>query len=106
MLGGWKTLAAGLSSLSGGLTERIIGIHGELVASLGMTATLALYLTVGILGMLALWRMVKLSFDILRCVVIPAVALAFVGAWLLPFSFYHVLPVTAAIFSGILLIKG
>ncbi len=106
MFGGWKALSAGLTSLSGGLTERLIGLHGELVAGLGMTATLALYLTFGILGMLVLWRMVKLSFDILRCVVIPAVALAFVGAWLLPFSFYHVLPVTAAVFSGILLLRG
>jgi hypothetical protein len=50
--------------------------------------------------------MVKLSFDVIRCVAIPALVVAFIGAWLMPFSFYHILPVTAALFSGILLLKG
>ena len=71
-----------------------------------MTGALALYLTLATIAMLALWRMVKLSFDIVRCVAIPAVAVASVGAWLLPFSFYHILPVSAALFSGMLLLKG
>ncbi len=106
MLTGWKTLTTGLQSLAGGLTEKVIGIHGELVAGLGMTGTLALYLTVGTLALLVLWRMVRLSFDVIRCVVIPAVVVAFVGAWLMPFSFYHILPVSAALFSGVLLLKG
>jgi hypothetical protein len=106
MFAGWKTLEGGLSSLSGGLSEKAVAIHGHLVASLGMTGTLALYLTLGILAALVLWRMVKLSFDIVRCVAIPAVAVALLGAWLLPFQFYHILPVTAALFSGILLFKG
>jgi hypothetical protein len=106
MLMGWKTLEVGLQSLTGGLTEKVVSVHGELVAGLGMTGALALYLTLGILAVLALWRMVKLSFDVIRCVAIPALAVAFVGAWLMPFSFYHILPVTAVLFSGILLLKG
>jgi hypothetical protein len=103
---GWKTLEAGLQSLTGGLSEKVVSVHGELVAGLGMTGALALYLTLGILAVLALWRMVKLSFDVIRCVAIPALVVAFIGAWLMPFSFYHILPVTAALFSGILLLKG
>jgi hypothetical protein len=103
---GWKTLEVGLQSLAGGLTEKVASLHGELVAGLGMTGALAVYLTLGILAVLVLWRMVKLSFDVIRCVAIPALVVAFIGAWLMPFSFYHILPVTAALFSGILLLKG
>jgi hypothetical protein len=103
---GWKTLEVGLQSLTGGLTEKVVSLHGELVAGLGMTGALAVYLALGILAVLVLWRMVKLSFDVIRCVAIPALVVAFIGAWLMPFSFYHVLPVTAALFSGILLLKG
>jgi hypothetical protein len=106
MLMGWKTLEVGLQSFTGGLTEKIVSVHGGLVSGLGMTGALALYLTLGILAVLVLWRMVKLTFDVIRCVAIPALAVAFVGAWLMPFSFYHILPVTAALFSGILLLKG
>lgn len=106
MLMGWNALKVGLQSLTGGLAEKVVAAHGALVAGLGMTGTLALYLTLGILGVLVLWRMVKLSFDIIRCVAVPALLVAFVGAWLMPFSFYHILPVTTALFSGILLLKG
>jgi hypothetical protein len=103
---GWNALVGGLQSLAGGLTEKIVVVHGALVASLGMRGTLALYLTLGILATLVLWRMVKLSFDIVRCVAIPALLVAFIGAWLMPLSFYHILPVSTALFSGILLLKG
>lgn len=106
MFTGWNSLIVGLQSLTGGLTEKIVAAHGALVAGLGMKGTLALYLTVGTLAVLVVWRMVKLSFDIVRCVAIPAVLLAFVGAWLMPISFYHILPVSTALFSGILLLKG
>lgn len=103
---GWKTLEVGLQSLAGGLTEKVVSLHGELVAGLGMTGALAVYLTLGTLAVLVLWRMVRLSFDVIRCVAIPALVVAFIGAWLMPFSFYHILPVSAALFSGILLLKG
>ena len=66
MLMGWKTLEAGLQSLTGGLTDKVVSVHGELVAGLGMTGALALYLTLGILVVLGLWRMVKLSFDVIK----------------------------------------
>jgi hypothetical protein len=106
MLAGWNALTMWLQSLRGGLTEKVISIHGELVAGLGITGAMALYLTLGVLVLLVMWRMVKLSFDVIRCVAIPAVVVAFVAAWLMPFSFYHILPVTTALFSGILLFRG
>jgi hypothetical protein len=88
------------------LPEHILTLHGWLVSHFGLMATMAIYLTAGMILTLVIWRMVKLSFDILRCVVIPATALALVAAWVLPFSFYHILPVSAALFSGILLLRG
>ena len=102
----WKALSAGWAGTTDSILDKLLHLHGTLVGELGLMVTLSIYLALGSLLMLVLWRMVKLSFDVVRCVVIPSAALALVGAWLLPFSFYHILPVTAALFSGLLLLKG
>lgn len=84
----------------------LIGIHEQLVAECGLVVTLAIYLTVTALAVILIWRMLKFSFDVLRCVAIPATAVALLGAWLLPFQFVHILPVAAAVFAVLLLVRG
>jgi len=55
---------------------------------------------------LILMKSVKLSFDVVRYVAVPAVAVTFVATYFLPYSFVYILPVTVAFFSIILIIKG
>jgi len=65
----------------------------------------AAILMVSILGLI-FSKAVKMSFDIIRFVVVPSVAITFIGTYFLPFSFMYILPVTVAFFSIILIVKG
>jgi hypothetical protein len=51
-------------------------------------------------------KIVKISFDILRYVVVPSVAITFVATYFLPYSFTYILPVTVAFFSIVLIVKS
>lgn len=55
---------------------------------------------------LILSKAVKMSFDIVRFVAVPSVAVTFVATYFLPYSFVYILPVTVAFFSIVLIIKG
>lgn len=92
--------------MPGRLSETAVAFHGYLTAQYGPVTAWAVYLAVAALTVLVLWRLVKLSFDIVRCVAIPSVAVALVGAWLSPLSFMHILPVAAALFAGVMLFRG
>ncbi len=87
-------------------TGSLMSIHQTLVAECGLVVTLALYLAVGAVAVMLIWRVVKFSFDVVRCVALPATAVALLGAWLLPFPFLHIFPVAAAVFAVLLLIRG
>jgi len=84
----------------------VVDIHRQLLAECGLAVTLAIYLTAAALTLMLIWRIVKLSFDIVRCVALPATAVALLGAWLLPFPFLHILPVATAVFAVLLLFRG
>jgi hypothetical protein len=62
-------------------------------------------LLVGIAGLL-LSKITKLSFDLIKYVAIPSVAVTFIATYFLPFSFVYILPVTVAFFSIVLMVKG
>jgi hypothetical protein len=62
-------------------------------------------LLAGIVGLI-LSKTLKLSFDIVRYVAVPSVAITFIATYFLPFSFVYILPVTVAFFSIVLLVKG
>lgn len=103
-------LKAQLTQLAGDvpgrLSETAVAFHGYLTAQYGPVTAWAVYLAVAALTVLVLWRLVKFSFDVVRCVAIPATAVALVGAWLSPLSFMHILPVAAALFAGVMLFRG
>ncbi len=62
-------------------------------------------LLVGIAGLL-LAKITKLSFDLVKYVAIPSVAVTFIATYFLPYSFVYILPVTVAFFSIVLMVKG
>jgi hypothetical protein len=51
-------------------------------------------------------KVVRMSFDIVRFVIVPSVAVTFVATYFLPYSFVYILPVTVAFFSIVLIVKG
>jgi len=55
---------------------------------------------------LLLLKVMKISFDVIRYVLIPATAITFVATYFLPFSFVYILPVSVSLFSVVLLVKG
>jgi len=62
-------------------------------------------LLASILGLL-LAKVTKLSFNLLRYVVVPSVAVTFVATYFLPYNFVYILPVSVAFFSVVLMVKG
>ena len=76
--------------------EEKFGMAGIIAAAL---------LLVSIVGLL-LSKVTKLSFNLVRFVVIPSVAVTFIATYFLPYSFIYILPVTVAFFSVVLMVKG
>jgi hypothetical protein len=76
--------------------ESEFGTAGLIAAGLLIAGIVALILS----------KTLKLSFDVIRYVVIPSVAVSFIGTCFLPLSFVFILPVTVAFFSVVLMVKG
>lgn len=88
------------------LPDQAVAAHGYLIENFGQTATLAIYLAALALVLLALFRSVKFSFDLLRFVLVPTVAVSFLGSLLLSYSFLTIVPFAAIVFSTFLFLKG
>ncbi len=87
---------SGLIDVGRQFIEEKFGTAGIIAAAL---------LLVSIVGLL-LGKVTKLSFNLVRFVVIPSVAVTFVATYFLPYSFVYILPVTVAFFSVVLMVKG
>jgi hypothetical protein len=95
----------------------IVGLAAEFVRSLapvrdlivdkcGQPGLIAAYVALGVIGLVVVHRLLKITFAILKYLVIPSVGLAFLGTLVLPFSFTFLLPITVALCSLVLLIKA
>jgi len=69
----------------------------------GLIAAAILLLAITIL---LLAKIVHITFDVVRYVVIPSVAVTFIATYFLPYSFTYILPVTVALFSVVLIFKS
>lgn len=69
----------------------------------GLIAAIILTLAISVL---LLAKILHITFDVLRYVVIPSVAITFVATYFLPYSFTYILPVTVALFSVVLIFKS
>nr|MBN2276907.1 hypothetical protein [candidate division Zixibacteria bacterium] len=90
------TQPGGLFDSAKNYVEHEFGTAGLIAAAI---------LLVSIAGLL-LSKAVKVSFDIVRYVAVPSVAITFVATYFLPFSFVYILPVTVAFFSIFLIVRG
>lgn len=107
MFAGLKTQLLQLAGdLPARVVDAVVSFHGFLTAQFGPFTAWAVYLTLAALTTLFVWRLVKFSFDVVRCVALPSMAVALVGAWLSPLSFLSILPVAAVLFAGLMLFRG
>lgn len=90
--------------------EHYSGILGQvqrlIVDNFGETGLYAAYISIAAVSLLLVWKLVKLSLSALKYMVVPAVGLAFIGSFFMPYSFSSLLPVTVTGCSLVLLFKG
>ena len=88
------------------IIKALTGAEHFILQHFGQTGVYAAYITLAAITIYVLSKLLKLSFAILKYVVVPSVALAFVGSLFLPFSFFYMLPVTLSLSSVALLFRG
>ena len=90
--------------------DRFAGDLGSIKAlileTFGPNGLIAAYIVVAVLLLVIIWRLTKITFAALRYLVVPAIALAALGSFVLPYSFDVLLPMTSVACSLILLVKG
>src|SRR5512138_2977595 len=103
----WITDAiAAIPALIAGVLTALTPVKQMILDQFGWPGLMATYIAVGVILLLVLWRIAKLTFATVKYLVVPALALAFVVSLVSPYSFAAALPVTVTVCSLILLAKG
>jgi hypothetical protein len=100
-----EALAAIPALITGALTA-LAPVKQMILDQFGWPGLMAAYIAIGVIGLLVIWRLTKLTFAAVKYLVVPALALAFVVSLVSPYSFAAALPVTVTLCSLILLAKG
>jgi len=95
-------VTAEVESISGGLAY----VKALILEYFGPNGLTAAYVVVAVLALLLIWRLTRITFAALKYLVVPAIGLAVLGSFVLPYSFVMLLPITATACSLILLVKG
>ncbi len=88
------------------LTSFFESVKAFIVEHFGESGLYAAYIATAAIVIFVLSKLFKISFAILKLVVVPSVALAFAATFFLPYNFFHFLPVTVSLFSVLLLFRG
>ncbi len=99
----------GISKIS--ISQTVSGSQGLfetvqrfIIDHFGQSGLYAAYLLAAAMAALLAYKILKLSFEIILFVVLPSAITAFILSRFLPYDFYHMLPVTASLFTlGLLL---
>lgn len=85
----------------------VIGsVQRLIVEHFGQNGLYAAYIVVAAILLLVAAKLAKITFSTLKYVVVPSLALAFLGSFFVPYSFVALLPVTVTCCSLVLLFKG
>jgi hypothetical protein len=86
------------------------GVLGDIqriiVENFGQNGLYAAYILAAVLVLVLVSRLTRISFNVFKFVVVPALALAFVVSLFTSMQFVALLPVTVTLCSLILLFKG
>lgn len=72
----------------------------------GQNGLYAAYLLGAAIALILIYKLIKLSFDLLFFVVIPSAISAYVLSMFLPYSFFYLLPAATALFTLGLLLRA
>jgi hypothetical protein len=103
-----------LTNIQTGDIAKAVSDHGQaldpirqfIVNHFGQAGLYAAYMVAAAIVLLLIYKLVKLSFELIFFVVLPSVLAAFVLTFFLPFSFFYLLPATVAVFTLGLVMKS
>ena len=81
-------------------------VQGFIVDHFGQNGLYAAYIALAVVILFVVTRVAKLTFSTIKFLVIPSLALALIGSFVLPMSFAATLPISVTICSLFLLFKG
>ena len=102
----FKQIAITLYGLAITFLAALAPLKAIILERFGQTGLVAAYVATAVIGFLILWRMMKITFAAIKYLILPAVGLALLASWCLPYSFAVALPVTVTLCSLVLLVKG
>lgn len=88
------------------LAQSLAPIKAYVLSHYGDNGLMAAYIVLGVTAVLLVYRLLQLTFSAVKYVVLPSVALAFLGSIVSPLSFTVLLPATVAVCAIVFLFKG
>ncbi|UCG62300.1 MAG: hypothetical protein JSV52_03180 [Candidatus Zixiibacteriota bacterium] len=101
-----RQLAEGAAKKADEFSGVLGSAQGFILEQFGQNGLYAAYILVAALSVFILSKLVKITFATVKYLVIPSMALAFLGSFFVPYSFPTLLPVTVTVCSVFLLFKG
>jgi hypothetical protein len=103
-----------LTNIQTGDIARAVTEHGQALDPIrqfifdhfGQTGLYAAYMLVAAIILLLIYKLVKLSFELIFFIALPSVLASFILSFFLPYSFFYLLPVTVAVFTLGLVMKN
>lgn len=103
-----------LTSIQTGEIAKAVSKHGQaldpirqfIVDHFGQAGLYAAYMLAAALLLLLVYKLVKMSFELVFFVALPSLLAAFVLTFFLPYSFFYLLPATVAVFTLGLVMKS
>ena len=99
-----------LAETASGKAEEYSGVLGAvrnfIIQNYGENGLIAAYIAVAAFLLFIISKLTKITFSTIKYLVLPAVALAFIASFFVPYTFFALLPVTVTFSSLFLLFKG
>lgn len=96
---------SGLAQAVANQQQYVDPIRQFILDNFGQNGLYAAYFLVGVITLLAVYKLIKLSIELVFFIAIPAALTAFVLSYVLPYSFFYLLPATTALFTLGLVIR-
>ncbi|MDF1543861.1 MAG: hypothetical protein P1R58_02020 [bacterium] len=102
--------AKAIAETASGKAEEYSGLLGTarsfIIQNFGENGLIAAYIALAAFLLFIISRLAKITFSTIKYLVLPAVALAFVASFFVPYTFFALLPVTVTFSSLFLLFRG
>lgn len=101
-----KQVAEGAAKQADEYSGVLGSVQSLIVENFGQNGLYAAYIMAAAFILFVVAKLAKMTFATLKFLVLPAIALAFLGSFFVPYSFLALLPVTVTFCSLFLLFKG